>query len=120
MKAAKYSLIPHLFLVNIFNIVSKYHIILALAGKGTEDKDAVSVRTDHPVPPNCGLFYFEVTVVSKGRKGYIGMSPLKSNSTPSSRVSVTPLPCRNWLLCCGCEAGPAARLGAKVIWVPWG
>ena len=42
-------------------------------GEGKSHKDASSVRTANPIPPTCGLYYYEVTVVSKGRDGYIGM-----------------------------------------------
>ncbi|CAZ80030.1 unnamed protein product [Tuber melanosporum] len=37
------------------------------------DNDAVAVRADQPMPPQCGLFYYEVTVVSKGKEGLIGV-----------------------------------------------
>ncbi|RKO86445.1 concanavalin A-like lectin/glucanase domain-containing protein, partial [Blyttiomyces helicus] len=43
------------------------------SGTGKDDKDAAAVRANHPIPPQCGLFYYEVTVVSKGRDGYIGI-----------------------------------------------
>ena len=46
--------------------------VACYAGPGTEDKDAASVRTDHPVPARCGLYYFEVKVVSSGNDGFIG------------------------------------------------
>lgn len=44
-----------------------------LAGPGSADKDAASVRTDVCVPPALPVYYFEVEVVSKGREGYIGV-----------------------------------------------
>ena len=47
-----------------------------LAGPGNEDKDAASVRADYPVPADLGLYYFEVTVVNKGRDGFIGQLTL--------------------------------------------
>ena len=47
-----------------------------LAGPGNEDKDAASVRADYPVPADLGLYYFEVTVVNKGRDGFIGQQNL--------------------------------------------
>jgi len=37
--------------------------------KGT-DSDAASVRADHPIPPSCGIYYYEVTIQSRGSKGY--------------------------------------------------
>ena len=44
------------------------------------------MRAKHPIPPQCGLFYFEVTVVSKGRDGFIGIG------FASSAVSLQRLP----------------------------
>lgn len=37
------------------------------------DTDAASVRADHPMPPSTGLYYFEATILSKGRDGFIGI-----------------------------------------------
>ena len=37
------------------------------------DTDAASVRSNHPIPPSTGLFYFEATILSKGRDGFIGV-----------------------------------------------
>lgn len=45
---------------------------LYISGRGHTDEDAASVRTSISVPSKCGLFYFEVTIDSKGRDGYIG------------------------------------------------
>ena len=42
-------------------------------GAGKTDGDAAAVRANHPIPPQCGLYYFEVEIVSKGRDGYIGI-----------------------------------------------
>ena len=39
------------------------------AGSGKNHKDAASVRTAHPIPAACGVYYFEIKVVSKGRDG---------------------------------------------------
>ncbi|KAF9636218.1 hypothetical protein BFW01_g7113 [Lasiodiplodia theobromae] len=35
--------------------------------------EALSARTDHPMPRQCGIYYFEVTVVGKGKEGLIGI-----------------------------------------------
>ncbi|KAI8419707.1 hypothetical protein MSG28_008394 [Choristoneura fumiferana] len=43
------------------------------AGHGKTHKDAASVRATHPIPAACGLYYFEVRIVSKGRDGYMGI-----------------------------------------------
>jgi hypothetical protein len=37
--------------------------------KGT-DSDAASVRADHPIPSSCGIYYYEVTIISRGNQGY--------------------------------------------------
>ncbi|BES90227.1 CTLH [Nesidiocoris tenuis] len=42
-------------------------------GHGKTHKDAASVRATHPIPASCGLYYFEVEIVSKGRDGYMGI-----------------------------------------------
>lgn len=33
------------------------------------DHEAASARADNPMPPQCGIYYFEVTIVSKGKEG---------------------------------------------------
>lgn len=38
----------------------------------TQD-EAASVRADHPMPKECGLYYFEVTVLSRGKDAFIGV-----------------------------------------------
>ncbi|KAI9103242.1 concanavalin A-like lectin/glucanase domain-containing protein [Phlyctochytrium arcticum] len=42
-------------------------------GPGRDDVHAAAVRSNHPIPPQCGLFYYEVSIISKGRDGYIGI-----------------------------------------------
>ncbi|KAL8570489.1 Ran-binding protein 10 [Nucella lapillus] len=42
-------------------------------GKSHNHKDAASVRATHPIPAACGIYYFEVHVISKGRDGYMGI-----------------------------------------------
>lgn len=39
------------------------------SGHGKTPKDAASVRATHPIPAACGIYYFEVKIVSKGRDG---------------------------------------------------
>lgn len=39
------------------------------SGHGKNHKDAASVRATHPIPAACGIYYFEVKIVSKGRDG---------------------------------------------------
>lgn len=42
-------------------------------GQGKTHKDAAAVRSDHPIPSSCGLYYFEVRIISKGRDGFMGI-----------------------------------------------
>ena len=35
------------------------------------DQEAASVRADHPMPPQCGLYYFEITILAKPKDGYV-------------------------------------------------
>ena len=42
-------------------------------GPGSTDKDAASVRADRPAPPTCGVYYWEVTILARGRDGFIGV-----------------------------------------------
>ncbi|KAF7340135.1 Ran-binding protein [Mycena venus] len=37
------------------------------------DKDAAAARTTHPIPPACGIYYYEVDILSKGNKGHISI-----------------------------------------------
>lgn len=55
---------------------------LEIVGDGTEVKfqgitktsdEAAAVRADHPMPKECGIYYFEVTVLSRGKEGLIGI-----------------------------------------------
>lgn len=35
------------------------------------DNEAAAVRADHPMPPQCGIYYFEITIQSKPKEGYV-------------------------------------------------
>lgn len=35
--------------------------------------ETVTVRTDHPVPPLCGIYYFEVEITSQGANDFLGI-----------------------------------------------
>ncbi|KAF8746254.1 hypothetical protein AX14_000052 [Amanita brunnescens Koide BX004] len=37
------------------------------------DRDAAAARTTHPIPPACGIYYYEVSILSKGQKGHISI-----------------------------------------------
>ena len=42
-------------------------------GPGEGDKDAAAVRADAPVYAPGGIYYFEITILSKGKEGYISI-----------------------------------------------
>lgn len=35
--------------------------------------EAASIRADYPMPKECGLYYFEVTILSRGKDGMVGI-----------------------------------------------
>ena len=39
----------------------------------TLDNEAASTRSDNPMPPQCGIYYYEVSIISKGKEGMIGV-----------------------------------------------
>ncbi|GJN92586.1 hypothetical protein Rhopal_005617-T1 [Rhodotorula paludigena] len=49
------------------------------------DRDAAAVRANRPVPPQAGVYYYEVTVLDKGVSGYIGIG-LSDQNVKLSRL----------------------------------
>ncbi|GAA5822889.1 hypothetical protein JCM3770_004567 [Rhodotorula araucariae] len=49
------------------------------------DRDAAAVRANRPVPPQAGVYYFEVQVLDKGVSGYIGIG-LSDRNVPLGRL----------------------------------
>lgn len=37
---------------------------------GEREHEACAIRADHPMPPQCGIYYYEITVVSRKREEY--------------------------------------------------
>uniref|UniRef100_U9TJ85 SPRY-domain-containing protein n=1 Tax=Rhizophagus irregularis (strain DAOM 181602 / DAOM 197198 / MUCL 43194) TaxID=747089 RepID=U9TJ85_RHIID len=64
-------------------------------GSGKNDIDAAAIRANHPMPPQCGLFYFEVDVISKGKDGFIGIG-FCSKIVPLNRLPVILLLLIGW------------------------
>ncbi len=58
-----------------FNYIglSQNNLRVQYKGHGKTHKDASSVHATHPIPAACGIYYFEVKIVSKGRDGYMGV-----------------------------------------------
>ncbi|KAI8339277.1 hypothetical protein BC941DRAFT_422579, partial [Chlamydoabsidia padenii] len=48
-------------------------LTLYMLGPGKTEAHAASVRTNFPMRPQAGLFYYEVKIVSKGDDGFIGI-----------------------------------------------
>ncbi|KAF8633962.1 hypothetical protein AX15_001142 [Amanita polypyramis BW_CC] len=55
------------------------------------DRDAAAARTGHPIPPACGIYYYEVQILSKGQKGHISIGfagrDVKLNRLPGWEVN---------------------------------
>ena len=46
-----------------------YLIINNLLIKDPDDYKAVIVRANNPIPSECGIFYFEIKIINKGKNG---------------------------------------------------
>ncbi|KAH6682935.1 hypothetical protein B0J14DRAFT_556204 [Halenospora varia] len=50
------------------------------------DHEACSIRADHPMPPQCGIYYYEVTIISRKREeSSIGIG-FSSKNVPLTRL----------------------------------
>lgn len=47
---------------------------------GEREHEASSIRADHPMPPQCGIYYYEVTIISRKREEYASFDS-SSNAT---------------------------------------
>lgn len=61
-------------------------------------QNAAAVRADYPIPPQAGVYYYEVEVVSRGQMGYIGIGFSTRN------VNVERLPGEDSQLCATCQS----------------
>ena len=53
------------------------------------DHEAAAARTDHPISPQCGMYYFEVTIMSRSKDGYVAMTPgRRSRLSDPSMIAV--------------------------------
>ncbi|KAF9093585.1 hypothetical protein BGX23_003193 [Mortierella sp. AD031] len=48
-------------------------------GPGKADSDASAIRANRPIPPQCGVYYYEVLIKSNGQQGYIGIGVCNAN-----------------------------------------
>ncbi|KAL9007669.1 MAG: hypothetical protein Q9173_007115 [Seirophora scorigena] len=44
-----------------------------VGGSKLHEHEAAAARTDHPMPLQVGLYYYEVTITSRGKDGFIGI-----------------------------------------------
>lgn len=56
-------------------------VVFVIEGVGKSHNDAASVRTTCHIPASCGLYYFEVKIISKGRDGYMGIGLTASSAS---------------------------------------
>lgn len=61
-------------------------LVVKYVGPGDDDQQAAAVRSDHPVPADVPLYYFEVEVINRGDQGFIGGC---SNSTALMATAAT-------------------------------
>ena len=54
-------------------------------GPGKSENDAAAVRANCCIPSNCGVFYWEVQILCKGRDGHIGIG-VATGTFPLSRL----------------------------------
>ena len=49
------------------------HQVRYVSPTKSPDHEAAAARTDHPMPPQAGIYYYEVYIESKGKDGVIGI-----------------------------------------------
>ena len=84
----KLLVISYLVLPSHWNIREKYTSLelaspnflrVIYRGPGKTDQDAASIRANVPIPPEMGIFYYEVKIVNKGKEGFIGIGLSAAN-----------------------------------------
>jgi hypothetical protein len=60
-------------------VVKGNGMVVEYTGTGKSDHDAGTVRANYPITPSCGIFYYEIRVLDKGRDGYIGVGVCTAN-----------------------------------------
>ncbi|PFH54698.1 hypothetical protein AMATHDRAFT_134637 [Amanita thiersii Skay4041] len=52
----------------------------------TGERDAAAARTSHPIPPACGIYYYEIEILSKGQKGHISVGLFAGRDVKLNRL----------------------------------
>lgn len=60
-------------------VLSNDFLHVTYSGQGKNPKDAAAVRADHPIPVTCGVFYFEVLVLSNETDCCMGVGLCEKN-----------------------------------------
>ncbi|CAG8486459.1 9800_t:CDS:2 [Cetraspora pellucida] len=64
---------PYVTIIDQDNLKVEYN------GPGRTSSDAAAIRADKPIPPEVGLYYFELTVLNSGESGCIGIGYCKTD-----------------------------------------
>ncbi|KAL7747857.1 hypothetical protein RI367_006792 [Sorochytrium milnesiophthora] len=68
-----------------WSLKDKCNMLDLQRGAGRNDSDAGAVRANHPIPTQCGIYYFEIDIISKGRDGYIAVG-FSAHGVPLNRL----------------------------------
>ena len=52
------------------NDLALSHLVPPTGPSSVSDRDAAAVRAICPIPPACGVYYYEVEIINRGAKGY--------------------------------------------------
>lgn len=55
------------------NLCRQFFFLFWEVGPGIQETHAALVRSNFPMRPQCGIFYYEMKVLSKGDDGFIGI-----------------------------------------------
>jgi hypothetical protein len=61
------------------------NLIINYKGPGKVETDGATLASNVPISKDCGIYYYEVTILDKGRDGYIAIG-FTTNSTFSNKM----------------------------------
>lgn len=89
---------------------------IKFAGVAKPQDDAAAVRADHPIPRECGIYYFEVTVLGKSKEGYGYLRAWCSNYVLTLHRKAY----WGWFLWLQSLIEQTAWLGTGIMGISWG